>query len=123
MKAEVDRPVEPGEIELDNGFTLDMHPHFFDDGTFTNSYDLSWAPEDARAAMRITPRPESMLVHAPGVSQPPPPRLSSPSWMKHRLFPGRPASISSSVKAEFSVCPWSIGRPSASVTEKSRWTT
>ncbi|MFJ8746617.1 hypothetical protein ACIRL2_45675 [Embleya sp. NPDC127516] len=68
MKTEVDRPVEPCEITLDNGFKLDMHPHFFDDGTFTNSYDLNWAPEDARAAMRITPRPESMLVHAPGVS-------------------------------------------------------
>ncbi|GAA4962460.1 hypothetical protein GCM10023205_27800 [Yinghuangia aomiensis] len=68
MKTEVDRPVEPGEITLDNGFKLDMHPHFFDDGTFTNSYDLNWAPEDARAAMRITPRPESMLVPAPGVS-------------------------------------------------------
>jgi hypothetical protein len=57
METEIDRPTVKRVTDLGNGFILDISSRTFSSGVFTNMYDVSWNPDDARGIMYLSPRP------------------------------------------------------------------
>jgi hypothetical protein len=64
METEIDRPAPSRVAYLENGFELRIGSHTFSDGRYTNVYDLSWDPDDVRAAMHFSPRPTEAVETA-----------------------------------------------------------
>ena len=68
MEEHVDRPVDRREADLGRGLRLVAAPYRLLDGTFTNSYDVSWSDADLPASGRLAPRPVDMPYSSGGAA-------------------------------------------------------